>query len=382
MPTVYKVLGQSAPSATTATTLYTVPAATSATTGSAHSIVMSRHGGPEVFSYTETSLRAPQAGQVTLKHTAVGVNYIDVYVRNGLYGALIELPGTPGMEAAGVITAVGPGVTEFAAGDRVAYACPPVGAYTTARTMDIGQLVKLPANISDEIAAAVMLKGMSAEYLLHRIRPVKAGDTVLVHAAAGGVGLLLCQWASRLGAKVIGTVSSESKAQLAADNGCALPIVTRDYRFADAVLEATGGKGADIVFDGLGKLAFEENLRALALCSHWVSFGQASGAHDAVAAEVRALAGVDLDRAGRQRGVDRVGRALGDPAAHGVEQVEFLVAGHAGTTPRPLARAECLTLLRSSDACTSRRIKAPGVSSSSTQRSPRARRGVNRSCWN
>jgi NADPH:quinone reductase-like Zn-dependent oxidoreductase len=273
-----------------------VPAATSATTGSAHSIVMSRHGGPEVFSYTETPLRAPQAGQVTLKHTAIGVNYIDVYVRNGLYGALIELPGTPGMEAAGVITAVGPGVTEFAAGDRVAYACPPVGAYTTARTMDIGQLVKLPANISDEIAAAVMLKGMSAEYLLHRIRPVKAGDTVLVHAAAGGVGLLLCQWASRLGAKVIGTVSSESKAQLAADNGCALPIVTRDYRFADAVLEATGGKGADIVFDGLGKLAFEENLRALALCSHWVSFGQASGAHDAVALERLGSKSIALSR--------------------------------------------------------------------------------------
>ena len=272
------------------------PVAASTPTGSAQSIVMGRHGGPEVFSYIETPVRAPRAGQVTLKHTAIGVNYIDVYVRNGLYGMLIELPGTPGMEAAGTISAVGPGVTEFAVGDRVAYACPPVGAYTTARTMDIAQLVKLPANISDEVAAAVMLKGMSAEYLLHRIRPVKAGDTVLVHAAAGGVGLLLCQWASRLGAKVIGTVSSESKAQLAAENGCALPIVTRDYRFADAVLEATGGKGADIVYDGLGKLAFEENLRALALCSHWVSFGQASGPHDAVALERLGTKSIALSR--------------------------------------------------------------------------------------
>ena len=276
----------------TTTTLPTV----SAPAGKAQSIVMNRHGGPDVFSYIETPLRAPQPGQVTLKHTAVGVNYIDVYVRNGLYGTLIDLPGTPGMEAAGVVTAVGAGVTEFNIGDRVAYACPPVGAYTTARTMDIGQLVKLPAQISDEIAAAVMLKGMSAEYLLHRIRPVKAGDTVLVHAAAGGVGLLLCQWASRLGATVIGTVSSESKAQLAAENGCTLPIVTRDYRFADAVLEATGGKGADIVFDGLGKLAFEENLCSLALCSHWVSFGQASGPHDAVALERLGSKSIALSR--------------------------------------------------------------------------------------
>ncbi|MEK0427789.1 MAG: hypothetical protein RL001_316 [Pseudomonadota bacterium] len=272
------------------------PAKVSTPTGTAHSIMMSRHGGSEVFSFAETTLRSPQAGQVTLKHTAIGVNYIDVYVRNGLYGALIELPGTPGMEAAGVVTVLGQGVTEFAVGDRVAYACPPVGAYTTARTMDIGQLVKLPANISDDIAAAVMLKGMSAEYLLHRIRPVKAGDTVLVHAAAGGVGLLLCQWASRLGAKVIGTVSSDAKAQLAAENGCGLPIVTRDYHFADAVLEATGGKGADIVFDGLGKLAFEENLRALALCSHWVSFGQASGPHDAVALERLGSKSIALSR--------------------------------------------------------------------------------------
>ncbi len=270
--------------------------ATPAATGSAQSIVMSRHGGPDVFSYTETPVRAPGAGQVTVKHTAIGVNYIDVYVRNGLYGALIELPGTPGMEAAGVVSVVGPGVTHLAAGDRVAYACPPVGAYTTVRTMDAAQLVKLPGHISDEVAAAVMLKGMSAEYLLHRIRPVKAGDTVLVHAAAGGVGLLLCQWASRLGAKVIGTVSSESKAQLAADNGCAVPIVTRDYRFADAVLAATDGRGADIVYDGLGKLAFEENLRALALCSHWVSFGQASGAHDAVALERLGTKSIALSR--------------------------------------------------------------------------------------
>jgi NADPH:quinone reductase len=157
----------------------------------------------------------------------------------------------------------------------VAYACPPPGAYVTMRTMAADQLVLLPDYISDEIAAAVMLKGMSAEYLLHRTHRVTPGDAVLVHAAAGGVGLLLCQWAKALGARVIGTVSSEAKAELARANGCDHAIVTRDYRFASQMKQK-----ADVIYDGLGQAAAKENFEALALRGHWVSYGQASGAHD------------------------------------------------------------------------------------------------------
>jgi NADPH:quinone reductase-like Zn-dependent oxidoreductase len=166
------------------------------------------------------------------------------------------------------------------AGDRVAYACPPPGAYVTVRTMSADPLVALPDHISDETAAAVMLKGMTAEYLLHRTHRVRPGDAVLVHAAAGGVGLLLCQWAKALGARVIGTVSSEAKAELARANGCDLAIVTRNYSFAEKTKQFTDGRGAGVIYDGLGREAAKENFEALALRGHWVSYGQASGAHD------------------------------------------------------------------------------------------------------
>jgi NADPH:quinone reductase-like Zn-dependent oxidoreductase len=249
-----------------------------------HGIIVSRFGGPEVLQYQPLVAPAPGPGEVRIRQTAIGVNYIDVYVRAGHY-RMLEPPAPLGMEAAGEVVDVGDGVTHLLPGDRVAYACPPPGAYVGARTMAAGQVVVLPDHVDDETAAAVMLKGMTAEYLLHRTHRVRAGDTVLVHAAAGGVGLFLCQWARALGAQVLGTVSSDDKARLARAHGCEAPIVTREHRFAHAVREATGGRGADVIFDGLGRAAAEENLEALALCGHWVSYGQATGPLEAIVAE-------------------------------------------------------------------------------------------------
>ena len=230
-------------------------------------VVATAFGGPEVLQYRK--LEAPR-GEVLVRQTAVGVNYIDVYIRKGLY-RMIEPPAPIGMEAAGVV--VESSSRGLRPGDRVAYASGVPGAYVTMRAMPAAELVLLPQYITDEAAAALMLKGMTAEYLLHRTHRVRPGDVVLVHAAAGGVGLLLCQWAKALGARVVGTVSSEEKAELARRNGCDEPIVTRDYRFADRMKQK-----ADVIFDGLGQAAAKENFEALALRGHWVSYGQASGA--------------------------------------------------------------------------------------------------------
>ena len=260
-----------------------------------HGIIVSNFGGPEVLQYRPLSAPAPGPGEVRIRQTAVGVNYIDVYVRAGHY-RMLEPPAPLGMEAAGEVIDVGEGVTHLLPGDRVAYACPPPGAYVSVRTMAAAQVVVLPDHVDDETAAAVMLKGMTAEYLLHRTHRVRAGDTVLVHAAAGGVGLFLCQWATALGARVIGTVSTEDKARRARAHGCEAPIVTRDHRFAHAVREATGGRGADVIYDGLGRAAAEENLEALALCGHWVSYGQATGPLEAIAAERLTVKSATLSR--------------------------------------------------------------------------------------
>ena len=241
-------------------------------------VVATGFGGPEVLQFRRINSPAANAGEVRIHQTAVGVNYIDVYIRKGLY-RMIEPPAPIGMEAAGAV--VESNSSRFRAGDRVAYACPLPGAYVTMRTLGEEHLVLLPDYISDETAAAVMLKGMTAEYLLHRTHRVRPGDVVLVHAAAGGVGLLLCQWAKALGARVIGTVSSEAKAELARANGCDHAIVTRDYKFASQLKTLTAGRGADVIYDGLGREAAKENLEALALRGHWVSYGQASGAHEA-----------------------------------------------------------------------------------------------------
>jgi NADPH:quinone reductase len=245
----------------------------------AHGIVATSFGGPEVLQLRRLEAPAPKAGEVRVRQTAIGVNYIDVYVRTGLY-RMIEPPAPIGMEAAGVV--LESEAPEFSPGDRVAYACPPPGAYATVRTLPAGQLVLLPDHVSEETAAALMLKGMTAEYLLHRTHRVKPGDAVLVHAAAGGVGLLLCQWASALGARVIGTVSSAAKAELARANGCEHAIVTPRYAFAEQTKRLTGGRGADVIYDGLGREAAAENLAALARRGHWVSYGHTTGALEPV----------------------------------------------------------------------------------------------------
>jgi len=250
----------------------------------AHAVFVESFGGPDVLRYRRHDAAAPGPGEVRIRQTAVGVNYIDVYIRAGHY-RMLEPPAPLGMEAAGEVLDVGDHVSHLLPGDRVAYACPPPGAYASVRTLGAGQVVVLPEHVGDETAAAIMLKGMTAEYLLHRTHRIRAGDTVLVHAAAGGVGLFLCQWARALGARVLGTVSTEDKARLARANGCEAPIVAPTYRFAEGVRQATAGRGADVIFDGLGEAAAEENLEALAVCGHWVSYGQATGPLAAIAAE-------------------------------------------------------------------------------------------------
>jgi NADPH:quinone reductase-like Zn-dependent oxidoreductase len=239
-------------------------------------VVMDRHGGPEVLRWQRTTAMPPGPGEVRIKHTAIGLNYIDVYTRTGYY-PLVQPPGIPGMEAAGIVLDIGPGVHGLMPGDRVAYACPPPGAYCEVRTMKADLVVPLPDEVSDRVAAAVMLKGMSAEFLLHRVAPVKEGDTILVHAAAGGVGQLLCQWARHLGATVIGTVGALDKARTARAAGCAYPILYTETDFVERVLEITEGRGCNIVYDAVGADTFLKSYEALATRGHLVSYGQASG---------------------------------------------------------------------------------------------------------
>jgi NADPH2:quinone reductase len=236
---------------------------------------ISRHGGPDVIEIIEAGLSAPGPGEVQLAHTAIGLNYIDTYHRTGLYP--LALPTGLGLEAAGVVTAVGAGVTDLRAGDRVAYGTGPVGAYSTARNIAAEKLVLVPEGVSDETAAAMMLKGMTARFLLKQTYPVKAGDTILVHAAAGGVGLILCQWAKSLGVTVIGTAGGAAKCALAAAHGAAHVI---DYTREDVVArvrEITGGKGVPVVYDGVGKDTFMKSLDCLAPRGLLVCFGNASG---------------------------------------------------------------------------------------------------------
>jgi NADPH:quinone reductase len=233
-------------------------------------------GGPEVLRFEQVEVGEPGPGQARLRQTAVGLNFIDVYFRTGLYPAP-GLPFTPGLEGAGVVEAIGEGVTEVAVGDRVAYAAPPIGAYAEARLMQADRLVRLPDAIGDQQAAAMMLKGMTAHYLLRRTFPVKAGQTILFHAAAGGVGLIACQWAKHLGARVIGTVGSEAKAQLARAHGCDVPIRYDREDVVARVRELTGGKGVPVVYDSVGKDTFEQSLDCLAPRGMLVAFGQSSG---------------------------------------------------------------------------------------------------------
>ncbi|MGA0541890.1 quinone oxidoreductase family protein [Neotabrizicola sp. VNH66] len=260
-----------------------------------YSIIQHTTGGPEVMEWTAVDLPAPAEGQVTLRHTAIGVNFIDIYVRKGAY-PLMTLPGTPGMEAAGVVEAIGPGVADLAVGQRVAYVTTAPGAYAERRNMPAERLVPLPDDIADQDAAALMLKGMTAERLLHKTAPAVAGDTILVHAAAGGVGLLLCAWAKAMGCTVIGTVGSTEKAELARAAGADHIIDSRSEDIAARVMEITGGKGAQKIYDGVGKDTFDASLAAVAKFGHLVSFGNASGAVPPVNIAVLAPKCVALSR--------------------------------------------------------------------------------------
>src|SRR5690349_21410100 len=233
-------------------------------------------GGPDVLHLEEVDLPPPGKGEVTIRHTAIGLNFIDTYHRTGLYP--MPLPSGIGLEAAGVIEAIGPGVAEFKVGDRVAYANGPIGAYSELKVHPVDRLVKVPDGISFEQAASMMLQGLTVQYLLRRLHVVpKAGDTILFHAAAGGIGLIACQWAKALGVNLIGTVGSEEKAKLAREHGAAHTIVYTKEDFQARVMEITGGRKVPIVYDSVGKDTFMKSLDCLQVRGLMVSFGNASG---------------------------------------------------------------------------------------------------------
>ena len=237
-------------------------------------------GGPDVLTYEEIEIAAPGQGQIRVKQYACGVNFIDVYFRMGLYPSPVGLPFVAGNEGAGEVVAVGPGVTDFRIGDRVGYVAA-LGCYAAERLVPADRAVKLPASIGYEQAAGMMLKGLTVEYLVRRTFKVEKGMNVFVHAAAGGVGLILCQWANHLGANVIGTVGSKEKAALAKANGCHHTILYRDEDFVARTKEITGGKMCAVVYDGIGKTTFPASLDCLAPLGMFVSFGSASGQIDA-----------------------------------------------------------------------------------------------------
>ena len=240
-----------------------------------HAIRIHRTGGPEVLQWDEVTLGDPGPGQARVRHTAVGLNYIDTYHRSGLYK--VPLPSGIGSEAAGVVEAVGSGVADVKPGDRVAYTGGAPGSYAEVRLMPAERLVKIPEGVSDRVAATLMLKGLTVQYLVRQTYPIKAGETILWHAAAGGIGLIACQWARALGVTVIGTVGSDEKAALAKANGCTHTIVYTRENFVERVKELTGGKGVPVVYDGVGKDTFPGSLDCLSPRGLFVSFGNASG---------------------------------------------------------------------------------------------------------
>jgi len=245
-----------------------------------YAIQVHKPGGPEAMQWQEVQVGDPGKGQVRLRQSAAGLNYIDVYFRSGMYPAPSS-PFTPGMEGVGVVEAVGPGVSNVSTGDRVAYG-KNLGGYAEVRLIDADYVIPLPDDISDQTGAAMMLQGMTTEYLLERCFPVRKGQTILFHAAAGGVGLMVCQWARALGAHVIGTVGSAEKAKLAQAHGCEHTILYKEVDFVARVKELTGGKGVPVVFDGVGKDTFMKSLDCLAPRGMMVSFGNASGKVDPV----------------------------------------------------------------------------------------------------
>jgi NADPH:quinone reductase len=240
-----------------------------------HAIRFHKPGGPEVLVWEEVPVGKPGPGEARIRHTAVGLNFVDIYNRSGLYP--VQLPSGLGGEAAGIVEDVGDDVTDLKAGDRVAYGQAPLGAYAEARLIPADRLLKLPDGIDDQTAAAMMLKGLTVQYLIRQTYRVKAGDTILLHAAAGGVGLILGQWAKHLGATVIGTVSNDEKAKLAREHGCDHVILYTREDFVKRVEEITGGKKVPVVYDSVGKDTFLKSLDCLAPQGFAVLFGQSSG---------------------------------------------------------------------------------------------------------
>ena len=239
-----------------------------------------KNGGPEVLNLEEITLKKPLKDEVLIEHAAIGLNYIDTYHRSGLYP--LSMPSGLGMEASGIIKEVGTDVSNFKVGDRVAYAATPLGAYSSHRIYKTKNLVKVPKEIDLSIAAAIMTKGLTTYYLLYKTYPVLGNETILFHAAAGGVGQIFCQWAKSLGCKVIGTVGSEEKINLAKKNGCDEIINYNKEDFAKKVMEITDGKGVPVVYDGVGKSTFEKSIECLKTRGMMISFGNASGALDPI----------------------------------------------------------------------------------------------------
>ena len=242
----------------------------------ARAIVIRRYGGPEVLRAEQVDVGAPGVGELRLRQTFAGVNFHDVYVRSGQYNTLTP-PGIPGIEAVGVVEEIGPGVEGFATGDRVGYITRAYGCYASERLLPAQLALKLPADVDDRTAASLLLKGLTVEMLVGRVHRIAAGEWVLVQAAAGGVGRMLVQWAAALGAQVIGTVGSAEKVAIARAAGCREVILYRQEDVAARVAELTGGRGVDVVYDGVGRDSFAGSLAALARCAHLVNFGQASG---------------------------------------------------------------------------------------------------------
>ena len=240
-----------------------------------HAIRVHQPGGPEVMQWEEVTVGDPGPGQARVRHTAVGLNYIDTYHRSGLYK--LPMPTGLGSEGAGIVEAVGAGVTDVKAGDRVAYSGGAPGAYAELRVMLVDRLVKLPDGVAERTAATLMLKGLTVQYLFRQTYPLKSGETILFHAAAGGVGLIACQWARALGVTMIGTVGSDEKAAIAKAHGCTHTIVYTRENFVERVKELTGGKGVPVVYDGVGKAMFPASLDCLVPRGLYVNFGNASG---------------------------------------------------------------------------------------------------------
>ena len=258
-------------------------------------ITLRSFGGPEVLKAETVSVGAPGPGEIRVRQTAIGVNFHDIYVRSGLYRTL-TLPGIPGVEAVGFVDAVGAGIRHLRPGDRVGYVSSAYGAYTQERLIRADRVIQIPPDLDDRTAAALLVKGLTACMLLTKFRHLRPGDWCLVHAAAGGVGRLLCQWADRLGIRVIGTVGNDEKASAARKSGCHHVILYREEDFVERTLDITGGKGVDVVYDSVGRDTLSRSIKALGLRGHLVSFGQSSGNPDPVELSTLAEKSISISR--------------------------------------------------------------------------------------